>query len=150
MMPSFLAANAAGLLVAALLLVVRFSIQRPKFNRRGPYPLPPGPPGEPILGHFRVIPAVGPEHKYIEWGKQYCKHNNLYVVEGKMLTFNSKLLVCSISMPWGGQSLCSIALKQLIISWTNEVPTMAAGRVSCYSKCESRPPSEADTKTNTG
>lgn len=40
-------------------------------SQRGPYPLPPGPPGEPLLGHFRLIPAVGPEQKYIEWSKKY-------------------------------------------------------------------------------
>ncbi|KAK7700780.1 hypothetical protein SLS57_011972 [Botryosphaeria dothidea] len=33
-------------------------------------PLPPSPPGEPILGHFRLIPALNPEHAYIKWGKE--------------------------------------------------------------------------------
>jgi hypothetical protein len=35
------------------------------------YPLPPGPPKDPIIGHVRYIPAKNPELTYIEWGKQY-------------------------------------------------------------------------------
>jgi hypothetical protein len=42
-------------------------------TQRGPYPLPPG---EPILGHFRLIPAIGPEQKYIEWGKRCGKFHH--------------------------------------------------------------------------
>lgn len=34
-------------------------------------PLPPGPPGEPILGHLRVVPSHSPEYTYIEWSKKY-------------------------------------------------------------------------------
>ncbi|TDZ27794.1 Cytochrome P450 monooxygenase COX2 [Colletotrichum spinosum] len=33
--------------------------------------LPPGPPGEPILGHLRVIPADNPAHAYASWSKGY-------------------------------------------------------------------------------
>ncbi|EXJ84725.1 hypothetical protein A1O3_05396 [Capronia epimyces CBS 606.96] len=33
--------------------------------------LPPGPPGEPLIGHLRIIPADHPEYQYTEWGKQY-------------------------------------------------------------------------------
>ncbi|KAF4634650.1 hypothetical protein G7Y89_g3439 [Cudoniella acicularis] len=58
-------------LVSTFLLLIGILIRSLKAKRRGAYPLPPGPPGELILGHFRVIPALGPEHKYIEWGMQY-------------------------------------------------------------------------------
>lgn len=34
-------------------------------------PLPPGPPGEPFLGHLRVIPVDHPEYDYTRWGRQY-------------------------------------------------------------------------------
>lgn len=34
-------------------------------------PLPPGPPGEPLLGHLRIIPVNHPEFDYTRWGKQY-------------------------------------------------------------------------------
>jgi hypothetical protein len=53
-----------------ILLGVFLAIQRKK---QLPYPLPPGPPAEPLIGHYRSIPALNPEHKYIEWGKQYSK-----------------------------------------------------------------------------
>lgn len=48
-------------------------------NRRGA-PLPPGPPGEPLLGHYRVVPTDAAFKKYAEWAKQYstlCSLNML-------------------------------------------------------------------------
>ncbi|RDW92582.1 hypothetical protein BP5796_01976 [Coleophoma crateriformis] len=39
-------------------------------NKSG-FPLPPGPKGEPVLGHFRVIPEDNPEFAYMKWGKEY-------------------------------------------------------------------------------
>ncbi|KAJ8133112.1 hypothetical protein O1611_g511 [Lasiodiplodia mahajangana] len=43
-----------------------------RINRRNSkLPLPPGPPGEPVIGHLRVIPAVHPEFQYAQWAKQY-------------------------------------------------------------------------------
>jgi hypothetical protein len=70
-MALFLTTN-AGLLVGLIIILGGFLAQNLS-KKRGPYPLPPGPPAEPILGHFRKIPALSPEHKYIEWGRQYCK-----------------------------------------------------------------------------
>ncbi|KAK1622597.1 putative O-methylsterigmatocystin oxidoreductase [Colletotrichum phormii] len=34
-------------------------------------PLPPGPRGEPILGHLRIIPTDNPEYAYAAWSKEY-------------------------------------------------------------------------------
>lgn len=34
-------------------------------------PLPPGPPGEFLLGHSRVVPFEAPFKKYAEWGAEY-------------------------------------------------------------------------------
>lgn len=34
-------------------------------------PLPPGPPGEPLLGHLRIMPSYSPEYTYMKWGKEY-------------------------------------------------------------------------------
>jgi hypothetical protein len=69
-MSSYLTGNTT-LLVGLVLLLGAFVAKLLKASQRRPYPLPPGPPGEPLLGHFRLIPALGPEHKYIEWGKKY-------------------------------------------------------------------------------
>lgn len=33
--------------------------------------LPPGPPGEIILGHFRIVPTNNPEYEYMRWSKEY-------------------------------------------------------------------------------
>lgn len=63
-----------GFLLAGVvlhLLVGSLLFKHFRASQRRPYPLPPGPPGEPLLGHFRLVPAVGPEQKYIEWGKKY-------------------------------------------------------------------------------
>ncbi|KAF9878842.1 cytochrome p450 1a2 [Colletotrichum karsti] len=45
-------------------------------TRRGPayrrnLRLPPGPPGEPIIGHLRIIPTDNPEYAYANWSKEY-------------------------------------------------------------------------------
>ncbi|TWU75198.1 hypothetical protein ED733_004920 [Metarhizium rileyi] len=40
-------------------------------RRRGHLPLPPGPPGELLLGHLRVIPTDNPEYAYMKWSKEY-------------------------------------------------------------------------------
>ncbi|THH19556.1 hypothetical protein EW146_g1637 [Bondarzewia mesenterica] len=33
--------------------------------------LPPGPPGEPIIGHLRIVPTGSPEFTYARWSKEY-------------------------------------------------------------------------------
>ncbi|KAI0490342.1 putative O-methylsterigmatocystin oxidoreductase [Xylaria cf. heliscus] len=40
-------------------------------RRKGRLTLPPGPPGEPIIGHLRIIPTEHPEFRYVEWAKEY-------------------------------------------------------------------------------
>ncbi|KAM3462049.1 hypothetical protein MY5147_003260 [Beauveria neobassiana] len=34
-------------------------------------PLPPGPPGELILGHLRIVPSHSPEYTYMKWSREY-------------------------------------------------------------------------------
>lgn len=52
------------------LTVIKLSSKR-IFGCRSPYPLPPGPPKEPILGHLRVIPTQYAQNAYREWSKEY-------------------------------------------------------------------------------
>ncbi len=40
-------------------------------SRRRSLPLPPGPPGDPIIGHLRYIPAEAPAETFAEWSKTY-------------------------------------------------------------------------------
>lgn len=54
-----------GVLVFAVILYYQ------KFHSRSRLPLPPGPKGEPILGHLRVIPDSHPEYQLTQWGKEY-------------------------------------------------------------------------------
>lgn len=69
---SVLNAVALGAAVVALFIwqiyVRCFTVK----NNSG-FPLPPGPKGDPILGHFRVVPLENPEFSYIKWGKEFGK-----------------------------------------------------------------------------
>lgn len=79
-----------GLLFGVVLLLGTFAVKRIRTSQRSPYPLPPGPPGEPIIGHLRVIPAVGPEHKYIKWSKEYSSDVLYFNVLGRpIIVLNS-------------------------------------------------------------
>ncbi len=42
-----------------------------KAARARRYPLPPGPPGELLLGHYRVVPDDAPFLKYAQWAREY-------------------------------------------------------------------------------
>ena len=66
--PVFGLLGAAAVLVGYLLFAVVVS---PLRGRKRPAPLPPGPPGETLLGHYRVVPADAAFKKYADWGKEY-------------------------------------------------------------------------------
>ncbi|KAK0618977.1 cytochrome P450 [Immersiella caudata] len=40
-------------------------------KKKTPAPLPPSPPGEFLLGHYRVVPVDAPFKRYAEWGIEY-------------------------------------------------------------------------------
>lgn len=42
-----------------------------KIVKRNRSPLPPGPPGEFLLGHYRVVPVDAAFKTYDEWAKKY-------------------------------------------------------------------------------
>lgn len=65
-----LLANPAGLSLIGIAIVV-YLVNHVASRKRNGLPLPPGPPGEPILGHLRVIPAANPEYAYMKWSKEY-------------------------------------------------------------------------------
>ncbi|KAI0096422.1 putative O-methylsterigmatocystin oxidoreductase [Nemania sp. FL0031] len=58
------------LLVTIVVSVILLTWTRIK-RRDNRLPLPPGPPGEPVIGHLRIIPAVHPELQYAKWAQQY-------------------------------------------------------------------------------
>ncbi|KAF4776906.1 cytochrome P450 1A2 [Colletotrichum scovillei] len=62
------------LLAAVTVHTLRTRRTRTRLRKLGTHqglPLPPGPPGEPILGHLRIIPTDNPEHAYAAWSKEY-------------------------------------------------------------------------------
>ncbi|KAK0652564.1 cytochrome P450 [Cercophora newfieldiana] len=40
-------------------------------KKKTPAPLPPSPPGEFLLGHYRAVPIDAPFKRYAEWGEEY-------------------------------------------------------------------------------
>jgi hypothetical protein len=49
--------------------VILYVWAREKSARR--LPLPPGPPGDPLIGHLRLVPSDNQENIFYEWGKKY-------------------------------------------------------------------------------
>ena len=62
----YLALAAAGLAVT-IILSARIA------RKRSPYPLPPSPPGELLIGHLRTVPTENPQLAYMKWGKEYSR-----------------------------------------------------------------------------
>jgi cytochrome P450 len=59
-------------------------------RRGGRARLPPGPPGEPFLGHLRIIPSEHPEYQYAAWGKTYGSDVLSFRILGRpMMVINS-------------------------------------------------------------
>jgi hypothetical protein len=61
--------QAAIVSIAGLILYLVIS----KFRGRKSHPFPPGPPGEFLLGHLRVVPFEDAPTAYLNWGKEYSK-----------------------------------------------------------------------------
>lgn len=53
---------------SVLLVLTNILLSKGQKNKES---MPPGPPGEPLLGHFRVIPTENPEYAYMRWSKEY-------------------------------------------------------------------------------
>ncbi|KAG6860651.1 hypothetical protein C0995_009016 [Termitomyces sp. Mi166 len=57
--------------------------------RRKRYPLPPGPPALPIIGHIHLIPPAGQDMFFYELGKQYGDIVHLKILNRYMIILNS-------------------------------------------------------------
>ncbi|KIV90822.1 hypothetical protein PV10_05430 [Exophiala mesophila] len=56
--------------------------------------LPPGPPGEPIIGHLRVIPEAHPEYQYTQWGLEYDSDVLYFNVLGRHIVVLNSVQAC--------------------------------------------------------
>jgi hypothetical protein len=61
-------------LVAVLCAIILWKLPSTiLFRKSSPYPLPPGPAGEPVIGHLRIVPSDKPEIAYAKWSKEYSQ-----------------------------------------------------------------------------
>ncbi|KAI5857361.1 cytochrome P450 [Durotheca rogersii] len=58
-----------GVIIAFISFLVYWALK--SWYWRFPYPLPPSPPAEPILGHIRSLPLENAHLKHMEYAKQY-------------------------------------------------------------------------------
>ncbi|KAH6641002.1 cytochrome P450 [Chaetomium tenue] len=66
------ALSPSGTLVIAALTIIIFAAYHTLWaHKRGMPPLPPGPPPEPLLGHYRIVPQDAAFKRYAEWAKEY-------------------------------------------------------------------------------
>lgn len=68
--------NAAVVTVAGALVALLIAIVRDTQRRKG-LPYPPGPPGEFLLGHLRIVPFENTQEAYLKWGKEYSKMDTM-------------------------------------------------------------------------
>ncbi|KAK0727740.1 cytochrome P450 [Lasiosphaeria miniovina] len=64
-------AGAAALVLVAVALSAYYATRLSHIRKRWAAPLPPGPPGEFLLGHYRLVPAEAAFKKYAEWAHEY-------------------------------------------------------------------------------
>ncbi|KAJ5729591.1 uncharacterized protein N7483_004099 [Penicillium malachiteum] len=78
-----------AVLLGFILFIITIRSFKPKQSWQGPR-LPPGPSGNPIWGHLRIIPKDHPERQFVQWGKEYDS-DILYfnVLSRPMIVLNS-------------------------------------------------------------
>ncbi|KAF7424558.1 hypothetical protein PC9H_009865 [Pleurotus ostreatus] len=80
--------EALGLLATYLLFTTIYN----KLSRKQPFPfpLPPSPPADPLIGHLRKIPLVHAEHTFVEWAKKYGEVTYLNILARHVVVLNSR------------------------------------------------------------
>ncbi|KAJ6570601.1 cytochrome P450 [Mycena vulgaris] len=73
-------------LASSAALLLYFAISK---RRSSHPPLPPGPAADPIIGHFRVIPASGQAKMFYEWSKIYGDVIHLHSLGRDVIVLNS-------------------------------------------------------------
>lgn len=62
---------APSVMFVLLVAVPTFSVLWRLFFHTSPYPLPPRPRGEPVLGHIRLVPTENPHLYYQKLAEEY-------------------------------------------------------------------------------
>ncbi|CAI6093863.1 unnamed protein product [Clonostachys chloroleuca] len=93
----------ALVLFTIVVFVFSFTLTR---RRKSLLSLPPGPPGEPILGHLRIIPTDNPEYAYMEWSKEYGSDILSFNVLGQTVVVLNSVRVASDLLDKRGANYC--------------------------------------------
>lgn len=69
-----------GLVLSCIAIIFK------RYCRKFKFPLPPGPPLEFLLGHYRIVPEDAAFKTYADWAKQY-----------RMYDWLLHIMLCSLS-----------------------------------------------------
>ena len=90
------AANFGTVSAVALLLALCYALYTRLYNKRKK-PLPPGPKGEFLLGHYRIVPFEAPFKQYAKWGEEYSARRAMPLPLKFSTDHWAKILMCYIS-----------------------------------------------------
>ena len=127
--PAVLLAAAASICFVSLYLV-------PRVLGKRKYHLPPGPPGEFVLGHYRKIPFVAAFKQYAKWSREYsmfCIQRACEIIasHSNQATLWQTLTSCILKHS-GQNGSCWTAYRRRWTCWTSGEPTTATGQgLSC-------------------
>lgn len=76
-----------GSIVIVLLVWATYSWLQ-ETSPKAHYPLPPGPPGEPIIGHLRIVPIESPEYAFQRWSKEYGERRHKILLSKNVDTYH--------------------------------------------------------------
>lgn len=92
-------------LLAVAVVVWRIILQYSNSSRKS-LPLPPGPKGEPILGHLRIVPTDNPEYAYQKWSDEYDSDVLYFNILGQHVVVLNSVQAASDLLDKRGANYC--------------------------------------------
>jgi hypothetical protein len=125
----------SGIAIAVTSLITILFFSR-YLRKSSPYPLPPGPPGEPILGHLRIVPAEYPQLYYQKLAKEYGDNPWRSDDGWSYADFRYvEILISFISINWALRLWFWIPSRLRLSCCRSVVQIIAIGRDLCCLRC---------------